>query len=242
MKRVGIWKKTEEEERGAYALLENLIVMPVVFLILFALLFAGCMLHAQCTIESAARRGVLYAAKLIADPQYQKITAGAVDKSKGDLNELSSEDFDFTRIEHYEPYRYLPFLSSSFSFHGTTSIETNAQEYVRSILDQNITWMFTIDPDQIVCNADNYVISQEVSVKIKASYHMPRIFHYLGLPDTYDLYAGAVVSVSDPDEFIRNVDFASDLIRDIADTLGITEAISKPVSKLMNFAKKVFGS
>lgn len=226
-------KRIYQEKESGYALVENMIVMPIVFLVLFALLFAGCILHAKCTIESAAKRGVIYATKLICDPQYEKITENAIDTSKGELNELSSEDYNFSAIGHYQPYRYI------LSFKND-SIETKAKDYVQRIISQNTTWMFHIDTNSIECKAENFVLTQNVKIKVTASYYTPKIFHYLGIPETYDLVAQAVMTVSDQDEFIRNVDFAADLVKDIAEERKIAEKISQPIEKLMNFVNKIF--
>lgn len=225
---------------AGYAVIENLLVMPVVFLVLIALIFAGCMLHARCAIESASRRGVIYASKLICDPQYDRITAQATTENGKELNELSSTDYDFTRIEHYEPYRYIPLLSKSFPISGKSSLEKEVENYVRKVINQTNTWMFNIEMDSIVCDIDNYVITQSIEVKVKASYHMPRVFQLLGMPETYDLTAGSVMTVSDQDEFIRNVDFAADLIGRVAERLGIKDKVMEPLQKLMNFVSKVF--
>lgn len=233
-------KNADKNADAGYALIENLFVMPVVLLIIIALIFAGCMLHAQCTIESAARRGVIYISKLICDPQYAKITTNATTENGKELNELSSSDFDFTQIAHYEPYRYIPLLSKSFPLSGKSSLETEAENYVRKIVNQSSTWMFDIDMDSIVCDIDNYVITQSVSVEIKASYHMPEVFQLLGMPETYDLTAKSVMTVSDQDEFIRNVDFAASLIDKAAEKLGVKEKITEPLQKLMEFVSKVF--
>lgn len=231
--------QSEASEAG-YALIENMFVMPIVLLVMIALIFAGCMLHAQCAIESAARRGVVYASKLICDPQYDGITANAITENGKELNELSSLDFNFTRIEHYEPYRYIPLLSKSFPVGKKSSLETTVENYVRKVINQSNTWMFNIEMDSIDCDIDNYVITQSIVIKIKASYHMPQVFQMLGMPETYDLTAESVMTVSDQDEFIRNVDFAANLIDRAAEKLGIKEKVTEPLQKLMNFVSKVF--
>lgn len=241
------WKscKKGKKERpiapeGGYAIIENIFVMPIVFIVMFALIFSGCMLHARCAIESAASRGVIYASRLICDPQYGKITANATTENGRELNELSSTEFDFTRIDHYEPYRYIPLLSKSFPLSGESSLETATAAYVRKVISQNNTWMFDIDLDSVVCDIDNYVITQNVRVKVRARYHMPTAFRLLGMPETYDLVAESVMTVSDQDEFIRNVDFAADLIGRAAEKLGIKDKVTEPLQKLMNFVSKVF--
>lgn len=235
-----MWKRIKNNQQGSYNVIENMIVLPIVLLVVFALLFSGFMLHAQCTIESAARRGVLYAGKLICDPQYEKITAGAIDEKAGELNELSKNEFDFTRISHYKPYRYLPLLASK----DLSAAELNTQNYVQRIMNQNSTWMFDIDVGGITCDIKNYFITQSVKVKITASYHMPLVFKWLGFPETYDLTAESVLTVSDQDEFIRNVDFVADLLGDFIDNVvpdDVKKAISEPMQKLMSFVNKIFG-
>ena len=114
------------------------------------------------------------------------------------------------------------------------------ENYVRKVINQSNTWMFNIEMDSIVCDIDNYVITQSIEVEVKASYHMPEVFHLLGMPETYDLTAGSVMTVSDQDEFIRNVDFAADLIGRAAEKLGVMEKVTEPLQKLMNFVSKVF--
>lgn len=233
-------KESRIASEAGYAIIENMFVMPIVLLIMIALIFSGCMLHARCTIESAARRGVIYASKLICDPQYDRVTANATTENGSELNELSSTDFDFTRIEHYQPYRYIPLLSQTFPISRKSPLETTTENYVRKIVNQSNTWMFDMDMDSIVCDIDNYVITQSIAVKIEASYHMPRVFQFLGMPETYDLTAESMMTVSDQDEFIRNVDFAASLIDKATEKLGIKEKVTEPLQKLMNFVSKVF--
>lgn len=225
-----------KEQESGYAIVENVIVMPIVFVILFALLFAGFMLHAQCTIDSAAKRGVLYAAKMICDPQYETITAAAIDGTKGELNELAVADYNFASIEHYEPYRYLPFLSSS----GLNNVESKTSAYVQNIIDQTSTWMFTIDAGGINCEANNYFLVQSIKVTVSADYHTPKLFQMLGVEETYQLTSEAVMTVSDQDEFIRNVDFVVDMVSEVLESLGIKDQIVEPLNKLKNFLTKVF--
>jgi len=232
-------RKTTED---GYAIIENMAVLPIVFLVVYALLFAGFVLHAQCTIESAARRGVIYAGKLICDPQYGRVTEAAADPTKGELNEMSSKDFNFTFSPNtsYQPYRYIPILNGSYF----ADIDTKVENYIRKILDQSTTWMFKIEDSGIDCEAKNYVISQNVTVKITAEYPLPKVFQWLGVPEKYDLKAEAVMTVSDQDEFIRNVDYVSDLVDQVLTTTGIKDkidnVISEPLKKLKKFMDKLF--
>lgn len=226
--------KHRQAEDG-YALIENMLILPVVFLVVYALLFAGFILHAQCTIESAARRGTLYAGRLICDPQYERVTESAVEPAKGELNEISSQDFNFTfepKIS-YKPYRYI----LPGNYYSDNNEETKS--YVRKVLDQSTTWMFQIEDSDIVCKTNNFVISQNIEVKITAKYPLPRVFALLGIAESYDIEAQAVATVSDQDEFIRNVDYVEDLLLNAKDT-KIGKAIGEPLGKLKNFMDKLF--
>lgn len=228
--------KTGRQTEDGYALIENMLVLPIVFLVVYALLFAGFILHAQCTIESAARRGMLYAGHLICDPQYERVTAAAVDPGKGELNEISGEAFNFTFDPgiSYKPYRYI--LSRGYY----TDNDEKIKSYVRKILDQNTTWMFKIEDSGIVCKTENVVLTQNVRVKITAKYPLPRVFTWLGIADSYDLEAEAAATVIDQDEFIRNVDYVEDLFQDVVRNTGIGEAIGEPLKKLKGFMDKLF--
>jgi len=226
-------------EPDGYALVENMLVLPIVFLVVYALLFAGFLLHAQCTIESAARRGVLYAGKLACDPQYTRVTASASDPSKGELNEMSSLDFNFTYDPDmsYQPYRYL--FGSNVS-----GLDGKVVEYVRGILGQSTTWMFRIDDDSVVCETKNHVLNQNIKVAVTAKYHLPKVFGWLGIPESYELKSEAVAVVSDQDEFIRNADYVARLLEEAADKTGIKDkvgsAIGEPLKKLKAFMDKLF--
>lgn len=225
-------------ENGGYAVIENMAVMPMVFLVIYALLFAGFLLHAQCTIESAARRGVLYGCRLICDPQYGRITAKTMDDSQGQQAETPDGQWDFTYGSDisYQPYRYIPFLNGSYF----SDVDRSVEEYVRKILGQGSTWMFRIDEGGIDCKAKNYVLTQNVTVKITACYSLPKIFSWLGLPETYELKGQAVMTVGDQDEFIRNVDYVADLVEKSGLTGKIKDAIVKPLNKLREYTNKLF--
>ena len=78
---------------------------------------------------------------------------------------------------------------------------------------------------------------QSGTVKVTATYHTPKIFSYLGIPETYELHSEAVVSVSDQDEFIRNIDFMHDLL----DELGVLDFVQNKLDKMKSFISKIFG-
>lgn len=227
--------KCRKEEEG-YAIVENMLILPVVFLVVFALLFAGCILHVQCTLESAARRGVVYAGKLICDPQFLEVTKASADPKKGKLTELATADFNFTSKSSIQPYRYIPILNGNYF----SNVEANTKNYVQDIISQSASWMFTIDGDDVVCNAKNYVITQQIKVKVTAKYKMPYIFQLLGLPETYDLSAEAVTTVSDQDEFIRNIDYVGDLLERYEVGEKINKFVGEPLQKLKKFTDKFF--
>lgn len=235
-------KGNHRQTKEGYTIIENMAVLPIVFLVVYALLFAGFLLHAQCTIESAARRGVLYGGKLICDPQYGRVTASAADPSKGELNEMSGKDFNFAYSPgiSYQPYRYIPFISGNYM----SGIDGDVKSYVCKILDQSSTWMFRIEDSGIQCKADNFVVYQNMTVKITAKYPLPKVFVWLGVPESYDLKAEAVMTVSDQDEFIRNADYVGDLIDGVLEASGakdkIEKAVVEPLKKMKDFMSKLF--
>lgn len=217
---------------------EAVIILPIVFIVIFALFLLGFRLHEQTTLDGAAKRGVIYASKIIADPQYRTVTSASSVDGK-DIVDLNSENGDFTKMDDIQPYRY---------FSWNIDDEKNAVEnYVSDVIKKsNIGWD-DIENVKITYDQKNYVIYQEVSLKITASYELPAIFGNFGLPTHYDIESRAVMAVNDPDEFIRNADLARDIVDNVLVATGadkkidsVKEKVSSVFGKIIEYKNKLF--
>ena len=64
-------KKLKSEE--ANSMVENVIILPLIFIILYAIILTCFIIHDRATLDGAAKRGALYAAHCISDPNYDDI-------------------------------------------------------------------------------------------------------------------------------------------------------------------------
>jgi hypothetical protein len=227
------------ESKGSL-ILEATLILPVVFIILFALLFMGFIQHEQATMDGAAKRGALYAAKIFSDPAYEKVISGAKGDGNSDTVDLANTQFSFSGVgKDIQPYRY--FLQNK------STIEKAAVSETSKVIQNSNTGLHDIDVNNINCTVKNYVFYQEITVTVESTFNLPKIFSIAGIPTEYDLEARAVMTVNDPDEFIRNTDFAKDLLVQVIEKLGVSAKIenietkiSESLEKVMEFKNKIF--
>lgn len=225
-------KKIIKNEQ-ANTLVENVIILPLIFIVVIAMLLTCFIIHDRSTLEAAAKRGAIYAAHCIADPNYASIleksgnTSGDLDISEG-VNE-----FTFTEIgKNIQPYRYLK--------SKTTGLTGKVQAEVLAIVKETrIPWR-TLTVDQITFTQRNMVFYQDVTVSISAQYPLPKFFSVIGLDTNYNYTVTAKMTVNDPDEFIRNVDLVVDMIVEVDNATGgylqgSIDKISELATKLLDW-------
>lgn len=225
------------KSEDANALIENVIVLPLIFIVIYALILMCFIIHDRSTVESAAKRGAIYAAHCISDPNYESILRssssenGALDTSINATIGDGSEKYSFAGIKkNIHPYRYL--------FGGGTKIDEQVNREVREIIDKTrIKWR-DLKVDDVKYKCVNKVLYQDVTVTVKAEYPLLSFFGKFGMDIKYEYEATAKMSVNDPDEFIRNADLIVDVISQIDNKLHITDNIKNMVSKVSGW----FGS
>ena len=200
-------------EENASTMVESIIVMPIVLILVFSILLLAFSLHDRSTMEGAARRGAIYAAHCICDPNYDAIK----EKSGGLRGELDYpyevSSFNFTGLGHnIKPYRYITGSSSD--------IEDKVKNEVQAILNKTRIPWHELKTDSITYTKDNRVFYVKVTVSIEGSYPIHTLFSRIGLGNSFDLSSSATVTVNDPDEFVRNADLAVDMIIEIDNRTG----------------------
>lgn len=226
------------EDKGA-VLFEAVIILPITFIVLFAMFLLGMHLHEQTTLDGAVARGAIYASKILSDPQYTKVTSKKYEDYNKDEVDLESADADFSSNASIKPYRYFDIRK--------TQEEDMVESYVESMIKKSNIGLEDIENVSVNCSIKNVVIYMEVTVTASASYGLPEIFGEFGLPTEYKIESRAVRSVNDPDEFIRNADLARDVVGDVLKKTGLDsklEEIKKTVTerfeKIKDFKNKVF--
>ncbi len=230
--RARIAARLREEDAGA--LVENIVILPLVFLILFGLLLTAFIAHDKATLEAAAKRGAIYAARCIADPKYEKILSLS-GNSRGDLDtNVGSSSFVFSGIGRtIKPYRYITGSSADIS--------GQVEQEVRSILDKTRFPWRGLDVGSITYTTKNTLMYQSVSVEISARYPLPALFETLGFERSYSYSVSAKMTVNDPDEFIRNADLVVDMIIQIDSKTGghLSNAVSKVSGTIEKLTEKL---
>lgn len=216
-------EKMKDESAGA--MVEHVIVLPLVFVVIIFIIVSAFLMHDRSTIESAARRGVTYAAHCVADPSYASLVgqSGDLDFSK------SLGDMDFNSIgSNIKPYRYLT---------GGASVQNVVETEVKKIVNKTrINWL-PQDSIKVTCKQENKIIYQNVTVGVTASYHLPKWFELFGLESEYKIETQAKLAAVDPDEFIRNADLVVDLITQIDNATG--GHIGKAMDKISGIGSKL---
>jgi len=220
------WKRIKDESAGV--MVENVIVLPLVFVIIIFMIVSAFLVHDRVTIETAARRGATYASHCISDPNYATLVgqSGELDFSK------SVENMSFSSVgKNIKAYRYLT---------GGASVQGVVESEVKKIVNKTrINWV-SQDSITVTCSQENRIIYQDVSVKVTSTYHLPGWIEWFGLESEYKIETEAKLAAVDPDEFIRNADLVVDLITQVDDATGghigkALDSISSMASKLLDW-------
>ena len=221
------WNKLKDE--SANSLVECVIILPIILIIIFAIIMTMFIIHDRSTIEAAARRGAIYAAHCVSDPNYATIT-----KSTGDLDVAEGAAFSFTRIgKSVDPYRYIT---------GGDSVESAVRTEVTNIVNKTrIPWRPS-EKVQVECVQKNYFIYQDIAVTVSSNYSLPAFFGAFGLETNYKYSSTAKIAANDPDEFIRNADLVVDLFTALDEMLTGGKAsafVSKITDKIGLLTSKI---
>ena len=222
------------KDKKANSLVENVIILPLIFIIIYFMILMAFVMHDRTVLEAAAKRGTIYAARCVSDPNYTVILQKS-GHDKGTLD-TSVEQFStasFSAVgNNIEPYRYLVM--------STDDIESATSTEVHSIIQKTkIPWR-EIEQGDIRVDIENKIIYQNVKVSITAKYPLPSLFSSFGLPSEYEYTVEAQTAVNDPDEFIRNVDLIIDMCVEIDAKTGgniskLTEKLGSMATKLKDF-------
>ena len=199
-------------EEGAATIVEYGIVFPLVVMIVLLLIVLGNMTYDKALLESAAERGALYASKVVADPNYGNEEIFPRKSNLNEIDEITMGDATFET----KPYRYLFGLIDP----PEVAIEGDIEDIVRK---GQLMRSETVHADVKVRPGFSY----KVVVTVNEEFEIPGMFSLLGVPPYATVSAHSEVYVNEPAEFIRNVDYASELVKKVADATGVTEMLNK---------------
>lgn len=218
-----LWKKLSDEAAGA--MVENVIVLPLVFVVIIFMILSAFLVHDRTTLEAAARRGATYAAHCIADPNYASLVghSGELDLAKDPKN------INFSSVgKNVKAYRYIG--------HGP-DVQSDVEAEVKKIIQKTrINWVSQGNVT-VECRQENKIIYQNVTVIARATYSLPAWLEVFGMETKYTIEAEAKLAAVDPDEFIRNADLVVDLIAQVDQATG--GYLEKAKEKIADIAAKL---
>jgi len=193
-------KKSFKREDGML-FVEATILFPIMFLVIFLMIFVGNAYFHKSTIDSTVAQMANYGAAQCADPLLREIT------EKGGVPALKDSTYSI------EPYRYL--LGEVGKESGMNKIETNVKKQINDKIKKMKTGMFShMKPSakSVTVEYNNAFIYSTFEVEVK--YKLPLPIRLIGMKDYFTINASSrcEVPVSDVPEFIRNVNMIMDWI------------------------------
>ena len=216
-------------------LLEYIIVLPIILIILITFIMMCFVMHDRATLDGAAQRGSIYAAKCLSDPNYASILEKSGSKA-GTLDiSPNVSKYSFSGIgKNIKPYRYL-------TGSNRTDVPALTEKEIKSIVEATrIPWR-DIDIYDIHVSMSNKLYYQEVTVTLEVSYPLPAILEIIGVSKSIDYTVTSTNMVNDPDEFIRNADLVVDVIVSIDHKTGgnLSSLIEKADEMISNLGDKL---
>lgn len=189
-------------------IVEATIVFPVMFLVIFLMIFAGNAYLQKCRIESLVNSYTIEAAAYCADPLVEYAKNGTF-PSVADLNVY--------------PYRY-------FDPNGVGDIEADTKQQLEQKIDEMSSGLFSnMKPTNRVVdvNYNNGFIYSTFSVDVECEIEIP--VRLLGADDyiSLDISTHSDAPVSDTTELIRNID----MIEDYMEKTGVKDKLEETKNK-----------
>lgn len=218
---IGKIKDKLNKEDGAVQIVEATFVFPIMFIILFFLIYMGNAYYVRAQVEAIVVDKAIAGANYCTDPILQTI------KEDGVIPKLSELDLD--------PYRY---------FSGMNGVEEKISREVEEAIEGSSVSLFrNMEPVVKTRRADiskynNYVLYSTFSVEVRCEVEFPIKFLGRSTPNLLVITSRSEIAVNDTAEFIRNTDMVIDYFED--SKLG--QSIKGVFDKINDFLDTFAGS
>lgn len=218
---IGKIKEQLNKEDGAVQIVEATFVFPIMFIILFFLIYMGNAYYVRAQVEAIVVDKAIAGANYCTDPILQTI------KEDGVIPKLSELDLD--------PYRY---------FSGMNGVEEKISREVEEAIEGSSVSLFrNMEPVVKTRRSDiskynNYVLYSTFSVEVRCEVEFPIKFLGRSTPNLLVITSRSEIAVNDTAEFIRNTDMVIDYFED--SKLG--QSIKGVFDKINDFLDTFAGS
>lgn len=217
-------------EHGAAQIVENVIVLPVVFAVIIFIIYLGQMQYQKALIDSVAERAIIWLEQAAADYQYETLAPLDLSNGASDINvgTLHTEVFD-TQVER-EPYRYVAGMFTENSYYDLKGLKKYIEDYIES---KEIFPMGEVFVDI----QEEGSLYKKVFITIEQDLIAPEILPGLDLPMMYHYAYTAQGNVMQPAEMIRNTDFVCELVEPYVGK--VQDELSKVTDKIKTVMDKI---
>lgn len=219
---IGTIKRLYKSEKGAVQIVEATFVFPIMFIILFFLIYMGNAYYVKAQVESVVETYAIEGAGYCADPILETI------KKTGSVPSLSNLKT--------QPYRYI--------FGGMNDIESEIGRNVESEINgQSSSFFRNMKPKlktsySNIAKFNNYVVYSTFSVEVEYVVEFPIRFMGADAPPMLTINSRSEVPVNDTAEFIRNTDMVIDLFHGTKIGQSISDVFGKINDFISSFASK----
>lgn len=227
--------------RGAAAIIEYTIVLPLCLVMVMVLLFLAYYMNERAVIDAAAHRSVLLAEKLYFDGKFKTVSEldyghyaedyVGYKKQNNSLNAINWEDVDL------KPYRFL-FGKAEYDEYVKEKVKEKALSCVRQnqLFPLNETF-HDLEVEKVEITGS---FSKKITVVIKEEFHLPDFVALLGLEQDHKMYASAMTSLSAQPELMRNIDLVGEIMEEF-EADKYLERFKTVLDKLKNFVGSLGG-
>lgn len=202
-----------QSNSGAVAIVESAYVFPIMFFVIFFLIYFGNMYYVKSAVDSITSLEAIKGAQYYANPWVQEV------------HETNHDGSVPTENKDVEPYRKI------FS---DKEIQNQIQEEtLQKIKDFGGGTFAGMEAKKISCTATykNYFVSGTFSVQVTYQISFPIRFLGTSEPMVLDFSAYDTAMVSDNSEFIRNTDMVIDYIERSVLFNAVKEKVTEVLGK-----------
>lgn len=230
-------KRFLKSENGAAQMVEAAIIYPIVFLVIFFLIYVGLFILQSITVSAYAQKIALLASREIAYPGYIDLVVddNLYSSSAVEADLKPGESFDGVINLSFDPkavetraYRY-------WSKDPIEKYHTAFEDILKKMIKKN-SIIGAKKEVKAKVTSKNYFLTQYVEVNVSQPLMDIGVLSFFGI-DSPTVSVRVQAAVNDTDELIRNTDFAVDALEALAKKLGID--VNDLKEKIKNAKKKL---
>lgn len=211
-----------KKEEGA-AVIEATILLPFCMLMVIALFYAAIFMCQKANLQANVQNTLLYYKNVNSDNYVEAKSNMSYSVDDGTIGAVGSS---YGVPQYKFPYR---FLAMTFDGAGFAS-------FFRSMCGN----MFFDDGTKVSLEVThkNYVIYKTITATARQTVKPAVSLSMIGIPDSMEISVSGTVVVTDGDDFVRNTDFAVDVIRQTALGKKASEMVDKGIEYYNKFKEK----